>query len=94
MRETAHELSHQPGGKASAPVLRQRADGADETNRLRARVVRVALDLTERDGGRLAPRRRHCHEGELGDLARDDLLLRARRETPVVRKGAVEHTDP
>src|SRR2546423_9372395 len=49
VREAAHELGHQPGGKASAPVLRQRADGADETNRLRARVVRVALDLPERD---------------------------------------------
>src|SRR4029077_1457944 len=52
--ETAHQLGDPPPGQSPAPVLGQRADGADEADRLRPWVVLVNLDLPQRDGHGLA----------------------------------------
>src|SRR5690348_9672232 len=92
--QAAHLLGHQPSCKTAPPVLRHRADRADETDWLRARITRELLGLSERYRRRHLSRRRHGHDAELRRFAADYLDLGARCEPPMVGEGAIEHLGP
>ena len=82
--KSEQSFGHEPVGQAAPPVLRKGSYRVHESNGLRTRVLHVGFQVAERHGGRLAGRGHDGHQPKLWWFPQHQLILAARRESPMV----------